>query len=447
MNAKVTTIRTAAETALIERFPALMARLPGPAGPREQALATFMASGLPNRRVEAWKYTDLRAAMREAAPPAPKPDAAQTTVALKGNSPLAGQGVVTLSFVNGYHVGTEGTVPSGVTIVPLAEALGSGHPLLARMGTLALAQGDTALALNTAFMTDGAVIHVAAGAEVDGPIALRFVTAAPSAIATAARVLMVVEAGAKVLLVESHEGQGKLAHQTNTAVEIIAGDGADVQHVRLGLNSEGAVALSTLTADLGSATSLTSVNVALTGAMVRHQVYARFSGGDARAQINGATLLQGQQHADSTLVVEHAAEPGGESRELFRTIIDDEASGVFQGKIIVQPHAQKTDGRMASNAVLLSQGAAMYNKPELEIFADDVACAHGATCGALDDELLFYLMSRGISKAEAESLMIESFVGAAIDDIAHEAIRDVLHGLVQEWLKVRAARINAGAGV
>jgi Fe-S cluster assembly protein SufD len=102
---------------------------------------------------------------------------------------------------------------------------------------------------------------------------------------------------------------------------------------------------------------------------------------------------------------------------------------------------------MASNAVLLSQGAAMYNKPELEIFADDVACAHGATCGALDDELLFYLMSRGISKAEAESLMIESFVGAAIDDIAHEAIRDVLHGLVQEWLKVRAARINAGAGV
>jgi Fe-S cluster assembly protein SufD len=447
MNAKVTTIRTAAETALIERFPALMARLPGPAGPREQALATFMASGLPNRRVEAWKYTDLRAAMREAAPPAPKPDAAQTTVALKGNSPLAGQGVVTLSFVNGYHVGTEGTVPSGVTIVPLAEALGSGHPLLARMGTLALAQGDTALALNTAFMTDGAVIHVAAGAEVDGPIALRFVTAGPSAIATAARVLMVVEAGAKVLLVESHEGQGKLAHQTNTAVEIIAGDGADVQHVRLGLNSEGAVALSTLTADLGSATSLTSVNVALTGAMVRHQVYARFSGGDARAQINGATLLQGQQHADSTLVVEHAAEPGGESRELFRTIIDDEASGVFQGKIIVQPHAQKTDGRMASNAVLLSQGAAMYNKPELEIFADDVACAHGATCGALDDELLFYLMSRGISKAEAESLMIESFVGAAIDDIAHEAIRDVLHGLVQEWLKVRAARINAGAGV
>nr|MCU0885242.1 Fe-S cluster assembly protein SufD [Beijerinckiaceae bacterium] len=422
MNAKVTPIRTAAESALIERFPALKAGLPGPAAPREQAFDTFLASGLPHRRVEAWKYTDLRAVMREAAPLATKPDAAQTIVALKGHSPLAGQGAVTLSFVNGYHVGTDGTVPSGVSIVPLAEALVAGHPLLSRMGALALAQGDTALALNTAFMTDGAVIHVAAGAEVEGPVALRFVTAGPSAIATAARVLMVVEAGARVILVESHEGQGSLAHQPNTAVEIIAGDGAQVQHVRLGLNSEGAVALSTLTADLGVGTSLTSVNVALTGAMVRHQVYARFSGGDARAQINGATLLQGQQHADSTLVVEHAAEPGGESRELFRTIIDDEASGVFQGKIIVQPQAQKTDGRMASNAVLLSESAAMFNKPELEIFADDVACAHGATCGALDDELLFYLMSRGISRGEAEALMIESFVGAAIDDIAHEAI-------------------------
>ena len=227
--------------------------------------------------------------------------------------------------------------------------------------------------------------------------------------------------------------------------EIIAGDKSVVHHVRLGLNSTGAVALSTLTADLGAETSLTSVNVALTGAVTRHQVFARFSGGNARAQINGATLLSSTQHADSTLVVEHAAEPGGESRELFRTIVDDEAAGVFQGKIIVQPHAQKTDGRMASNAVLLSEGAAMYNKPELEIFADDVACAHGATCGALDDELLFYLMSRGITKAEAEALMIESFVGAAIDFIDHEPIRDILHGLVQDWLQARAARLNAGA--
>jgi Fe-S cluster assembly protein SufD len=445
MSAKITPMRSAAESALIERFPALKAALPGLASAREDAFATFAAAGLPTRRVEAWKYTDLRAAMREAAPLAIRPNAAEIAVALKGHSPLAGQGAVTLSFVNGYHVATKGDLPNGVSITPLAEALTGGHPLLSKIGALKLAQGDLALSLNTAFMTDGAIIHVAEDANVEGPIALRFVTSGATAVATAARVLMVVEAGATVMLVESHEGQGALAHQPNTAFEIIAGDKSVVHHVRLGLNSTGAVALSTLTADLGAETSLTSVNVALTGAVTRHQVFARFSGGNARAQINGATLLSSTQHADSTLVVEHAAEPGGESRELFRTIVDDEAAGVFQGKIIVQPHAQKTDGRMASNAVLLSEGAAMYNKPELEIFADDVACAHGATCGALDDELLFYLMSRGITKAEAEALMIESFVGAAIDFIDHEPIRDILHGLVQDWLQARAARLNAGA--
>ncbi len=444
MNAKVTPIRSAAEMALIERFPALKASLPGHAAGRAAAHARFAAAGLPTRRVEAWKYTDLRAAMREAAPLAAKPNEAETVVALKGPSPFAGIGAVTLSFVNGHHVGTDGAVPAGVTIISLAEALTAGHPLLAKLGTLALAQSDLALSLNTAFMTDGAIIHVADGAEIDPPLMLRFVTSGASPVATAARSLLVVGTGAKITLVESHEGGGALAHQPNTALEIIAGDGAVVQHVRLGLESAAAVALSTVTADLGAGTSLTSVNVALSGAVVRHQVFARFSGADARAQINGATLLKGSQHADSTLVVEHAAEPGGESRELFRTIVDDQASGVFQGKIIVQPHAQKTDGRMASNAVLLSEDAAMYNKPELEIFADDVACAHGATCGALDDELLFYLMSRGIAKPEAESLMIESFVGEAIDFIENEPVRSVLHGLVQQWLAARAASKSAG---
>lgn len=445
MSAKITPMRSAAESTLIDRFPALKASLPGLASARAEAFARFAEAGLPTRRVEAWKYTDLRSAMREAAPLAAKPNDAEITVALKGPSPLAGQGVITLSFVNGHHVATAGELPAGVSITPLAEALTRGHPLLARIGELKLAQGDLALSLNTAFMTDGAIIHVAAGTRVEGPIALRFVTSGASAVATAARVLLVAEAGSTVMLVESHEGQGHLAHQPNTAVEISAGDDAVINHVRLGLNSSGAVALSTLTADLGAETALTSVNVALTGAVTRHQVFVRFSGGDARAQINGATLLSGSQHADSTLVVEHAAEPGGESRELFRTIVDDEASGVFQGKIIVQPEAQKTDGRMASNAVLLSEGAAMYNKPELEIFADDVACAHGATCGALDDDLLFYLMSRGIAKAEAEALMIESFVGASIDFIDHEPIRDILHGLVQDWLKARSMRLESGA--
>jgi Fe-S cluster assembly protein SufD len=443
----ITPMRTPAEQGLIRAFEGARDWLPGWKAERQRALDAFAATGLPHRRVEAWKYTDLRAAMQDAAPPALKPNEAEAKVALKGGQPLKGIGGLVLSFVNGHHVASAGSLPAGVTVATLADALTNGHPLLAQIGALKLSQGDTALTLNAAFMTDGAVIHVSKGVSVDEPILLRCVTAGATPVSVASRVLLVVEEGASVTLIESHEGQGGLQHQLNTAAEIRAADGAQVQHVRLGLVSDGAIALSTLTAELGSDTSVTSLNVALKGAITRHQAYARMSGGSSNLRINGATLLRGKQHADSTLVVEHAVEPGGESRELFRTIIDDEATGVFQGKIIVQPEAQKTDGRMSSNSVLLGEGATMNNKPELEIFADDVACAHGATCGALDDELLFYLMSRGIPRAEAEALMVESFVGEAIDFIENEQVTDVLHGLVQEWLRARAGSRDAGAGV
>lgn len=442
----VTPIRTPAEQAILKSFEDARGRLPGLKAEREAALAAFAATGLPHRRVEAWKYTDLRGALREAAEPAVKPNEAERHVALKAASPFAGLGAVTLSFVNGHLAMTEGAAPAGVSITSLADALTAGHPLLGRVGALKLSHGDHALALNAAFMTDGAIIHVAEGASVDGPIRLRFVTQGATPVSVAARVLIVVGDGASVTLVESHEGQGALQHLVNTATEIVAGDGAKVQHVRLGMAGEGTIALSTVTAELGTEANVTSLNVALKGALSRHQAFARLSGGGSHLRINGATLLRGEQHADSTLVVEHAVEPGGESRELFRTVVDDNATGVFQGKIIVQAEAQKTDGRMASNAVLLGEGATMNNKPELEIFADDVACGHGATCGALDDELLFYLMSRGISRADAEALMVESFLGEAIDFIEDEAVTGVLHGLVQEWLKARAAARDVAAG-
>ncbi|MGL5737110.1 MAG: SufB/SufD family protein, partial [Beijerinckiaceae bacterium] len=160
-------------------------------------------------------------------------------------------------------------------------------------------------------------------------------------------------------------------------------------------------------------------------------------GEGAQLDIGGATLLRGSQHHDVTLVVDHIA-PHGESRELYRTVLDDSATGVFQGRINVAKDAQKTDGRMASNALMLSDNATMNNKPELEIFADDVQCAHGATCGALDDELLFYLMARGIPRREAEALMVESFAGAALEAIAHEGLREALMARVTHWLQQRA---------
>jgi Fe-S cluster assembly protein SufD len=188
---------------------------------------------------------------------------------------------------------------------------------------------------------------------------------------------------------------------------------------------------------LGAHVAFNSLNVVPGAAVSRHQVFLAFMGEHSTAQINGAAMLKGRQHADSTLVVTHAV-PHCTSREMFRTVIDDEATGVFQGKIIVEPHAQKTDGRMMSAALLLSDGGTMNNKPELEIFADDVQCAHGATCGQLDEDLLFYLMARGLPRRDAESLMVQAFLGVALETVDDEALRGPLVEIVEDWLRARA---------
>ncbi len=208
-------------------------------------------------------------------------------------------------------------------------------------------------------------------------------------------------------------------------VEFALGAGAVVEHVRHDATAKDAIVLSTLTAAIAAHASFSSFNCHWGGGFVRHQPFLRYAGENAFAAVRGVSLLNGRQHADTTLTVDHAV-PHGTSRELFRSVIDGEATGTFQGKIIVRQDAQKTDGQMASNALLLSDDATMNNKPELEIFADDVVCAHGATCGALNDDQLFYLMARGLPKAEAEALLIEAFCGEAIDEVKGEAVQDML---------------------
>ena len=184
----------------------------------------------------------------------------------------------------------------------------------------------------------------------------------------------------------------------------------------------------------GAARRRSASILAIGAATARHQILARFIGEEAKLNLAGVTMLDGARHADATLVVDHAV-PGGQSRELFKTVVDDRAAGVFQGKIIVRPHAQKTDGKMMSAALLLSEDASMSNKPELEIFADDVQCGHGATCGALDKNLLFYLMARGIPRGEAQAILIRSFLGEAVELVSDVSLQEALLGLVDEWLR------------
>ncbi len=226
-------------------------------------------------------------------------------------------------------------------------------------------------------------------------------------------------------------------YQVNAALELFVGDEAHVDHVKIIGEGADALHVSTLAAAIGARARFNSFTFTAGGAVVRNQLFLNFDGEDTVAAVGGASLLKGRQHADTTLVANHIAR-GCQSRELFKSVLDDEAHAVFQGRIVVRPGAQQTDGKMMTRALLLSDRAEADNKPELEIFADDVQCGHGATAGALDDELKFYLLARGIPPAEAEALLIQAFVGEAIEGIEHAGLREALIDQVAGWLEARA---------
>jgi len=442
VNAEVATIKTAAETALAHEFATARGRLPGDdaiAAQRKAAFDLFAKEGLPNRRIEEWKYTDLRALMRDAKPLAVPPDAAAKARAKSAGAMLGDVETRRLVFIDGSFVAELSDVAnleSGLTISSLAAALAADDATVeAHLGKLAPA-GDVAVALNTALMGDGAVIRIAAGSTTERPLHLLFVASAKPA-ASFIRSLVVVEEGARAMLIESHEGPAGSDYQVNAALELFVGDRAHVDHVKIIGEGEDALHVSTLAAAIGAHARFNSFTFTAGGDVVRNQLFLKFDGEGTLAGIRGATLLKGRQHADTTLVANHVARDC-QSREVFKSVLDGEAHGVFQGRIIVRPQAQKTDAKMMTQALLLSDRAEADNKPELEIFADDVQCGHGATAGALDDELKFYLMARGIPAAEAEALLIQAFLGEAIEGIEHAGLREALMEAVAAWLKARA---------
>ena len=437
--AELTLMKNAAEQQLAAEWQAAKGRLPGAAPLRAAAFDRFSAVGLPHRRVEEWKYTDLRALMRDAKPLALPPDAAAKGRAKEAGALLADTDSRRLVFVDGAFVPELSDLTkleTGLTIRPMAQALADNDTLVAKHLGKVFPSDDVAVALNTAFMGDGIVIHVAAGAAVERPIHLVFAATGDKPAALFTRSLIVVETGARAMIVESHEGSGGRDYQASTALELKVADKAHVDHIKITREGDKALHVSSLMADVGAHARFNTFVFNIGGAVARNQLFLRFSGEGTVANIRGASLLKGRQHADTTLVMDHAV-ANCQSREVFKTVLDDESRGVFQGKIIVRPHAQKTDAKMASHALLLSEDAEADNKPELEIYADDVQCGHGATAGDLDEDLLFYLKARGIPHAEAEALLIQAFVGEAIEGIEHAGLREALIEAVAAWLKAR----------
>ncbi|MEL6289843.1 MAG: Fe-S cluster assembly protein SufD, partial [Pseudomonadota bacterium] len=291
---------------------------------------------------------------------------------------------------------------------------------------------DTTVALNTAMMRDGIALHIAA--EPTRPLHIVHVMKAADETSSTVRNAISLADGASATVIETFVALEEAATQVNTLTHVGVGAGSRLRHVKVQAENMQTVHLGTWAVELAPAAHYEALQLTVGGAVTRHQIYLRFDGADAKAHLNGAFLQRGKQHCDSTLVIDHV-HPGCESRELFKGVLDDEAHGVFQGKIMVKPEAQKTDGKQMSQALLLSEAAEFSSKPELEIFADDVVCGHGATSGAIDEDLLFYLRARGIPEKKARALLVQAFVGEAfeiVDD--NEELHDALMTIAANWL-------------
>jgi Fe-S cluster assembly protein SufD len=297
---------------------------------------------------------------------------------------------------------------------------------------------DSMVALNSAMMTDGLVIEVADGVVLTQPLHVVHVagTAQPAAMFT--RSLLKLGKNAGATLVESYiAAEATKSYQVHDALVLSVGDGARLDHVRLVEDSREAFNISSSVVTLGARAHFNTFGMTSGGAVSRYQAVIAFAGEHSRVETNGVNLLNGRQHADTTLVLDHAV-PNCSSREIFRAVVDDRGHSVFQGRIIVRPKAQKTDAKMMTRALLLSDEAEADNKPELEIFADDVTCGHGATTGALDESLLFYLRARGLSEKEAQALLIQAFVGEATESVVNDDLRELAIAAAQRWLEARA---------
>ena len=439
MNAGIRPVRTQAELGLVDVYTTSRLGLPGGSdisAVRAAAFNHFVLAGLPHPRVEAWKYTDLRRLMRDAKPLAPPPDAIAKQRADDAGGLLAGFGFRRLMIVDGAFVAELSDLTgleAGLTVRSMAEALALDEPMLSQgLGPMVPAD-DSALALNTALAGDGLVITVSPDVAIERPIHLVFVNTSATPAAMVTRSLVVIGKGARATFVETHEGRGQPDYQVNTALQLVIGDEARVDHVKVTREGSGAIHVATLLAHIGARAHFNELGFTSGGAVVRNQLFVLLSGAGTVANLRGVSLLADRQHADTTLAVDHAA-PGCQSREVFKAVVDGEARSVFQGKITVRQQAQKTDAKMMTRALLLSDNAEADGKPELEIFADDVQCGHGATTGTLDDQLTFYLMARGIPEKEAEALLIQAFAAEVVETIGHEGVRDALMDAIAGWL-------------
>jgi len=419
--------------ALLRRYEGLSSRLPGARLPwlaslRAAAAAAFRAQGLPSRRAEAWRYTDLR--------PIVEVEFAEPLLSVTAALPLPAQRLPRRAvFVDGRF--REGLSELGDNAVALGSLAADLPAAEGRLGRLARPEEHPLAALNTALFEDGLTVTVPAGIDAGGLELSHFVLAAERPLACHPRHLIRLEAGARLLLLESAQGDVATRYLHNPVFEIEIAEGASLVHVRLSQEGEAGFQLGTIYARIEAGGTYDNFTLNAGGRLVRNEIHAVLAGPEAACHMNGAQLLRDGQHADTTTVLDHAA-PDCRSRQTYKTVLSGRSRGVFQGRIHVHQVAQRTDGYQMNQALLLSPEAEIDSKPQLEIYADDVKCSHGATVGALDADQLFYLRARGIPEPAARTMLIDAFLQDVVDTIAEGPARDAVATAIADWWRGQA---------
>lgn len=408
------------------------ARVPWLVSARRNALERFAQNGFPGARDEQWKYTSV-AAIEKSAFLAASPQSGhdQAAAALVEQFSLTGSAL--LVFVNGRYrpaLSAPGRLPAGATLKSLAAALESSPEALEPY--LANTDDQTLFgALNTAFMADGAYLHLSRATVVEQPIQLLFIATEAGAAGAmiSPRNLIVAEDGAQATVIEHYAGSDGAAYLTNAVTQIFAGANAAIEHYKLQQEALQAFHIAGIHARQGRDSRLSSHAVSLGALLARNDLTTTFAATGCAATFDGLYLAGGRQHVDHHTRIDHA-QPNGTSRETYRGVLDGHSRAVFNGQIVVRPGAQKTDARQANHNLLLSRDAEIDTKPQLEIYADDVKCTHGATVGQLDDNQLFYLRARGIEETMARSLLVHAFANDLVERIRVASLRTRLEQIL-----------------
>jgi Fe-S cluster assembly protein SufD len=406
----------------LDEFQKVSRKLPGLESLRRDAADRFGALGLPAGSEETWRFTDITPIVETPFKTVTKPgDPARVAELARG--PLQ---KCQLTFVDGIFAPNMSTVavPDGVTVAPLPFR---DADVSARLGRLAPPDGRAFVALNTAFMRDGAFVRAARGVRFETPIHLLFLSTDRGApFVTHPRVLIVAEEDARLSIVESYVGLSGV-YLSNAVTEISLADGASIDYTKVQRESHQAFHLGALDVRQGRNSVFRSHSIALGASISRNDATAVLAGEGSDTTLNGLFEGTGRQVVDNHTTIDHAS-PNTTSRELYKGILGGQSRGVFDGRIVVRAAAQKTNAMQASRNLLLSKDALVNTKPQLEILANDVKCKHGATVGQLDENVLFYLRSRGIGLADAKRLLIHAFASEILDQVSVEAVRTQLGG-------------------